>query len=165
MAWQSWWRSTRTCADAAGSPEVISQMCRSWTSTTCGRPTRAAPTAPGSIPTGAASRKIRPDCRIRPAPARTMRAATIRVAIGSARSKPVASTTAAATTVAANAYRSVRIWANAPSALRLRRCPGRRFARYSSQVAARLTATPVTATASISPPVTGWGAIRRRTAS
>ena len=33
-------------------PEVISQMCRSCTSVTCGRAAMAAPTAPGSRPCG-----------------------------------------------------------------------------------------------------------------
>ena len=143
-------------------PEVISQTCRSWTSATCGLAAMAAPSAPGSSPAGAASRKIRPDARISPAPACSIRPTTTSVAIASARSKPVASTTTAAAAVAANAYRSVTMCANAPSTLRLGRGPRD---RASIQVAARLTATPARATVSISPPATGCGASSLRTAS
>jgi hypothetical protein len=65
-AWQSTPGVTSTCAEAAGIPEVISQMCRSWTSQTSGRPAMAAPTAAGDRPAGAASRKIRPESLISP---------------------------------------------------------------------------------------------------
>ena len=60
-AWQSTSGRTSTCADSAGSPEVISQMCRSCTSTTPATAARSAPIRSGSTPRGAASRKIRPD--------------------------------------------------------------------------------------------------------
>jgi hypothetical protein len=76
------------------------------------------------MPAGAASRKIRPDARIRPQPACSISATTIRVAIGSARVNPVVSTTIAAAAVAMNAHKSVSTCANAPSTFRLRRCPG-----------------------------------------
>ncbi len=65
-AWQSAPGATSTCAEAAGRPEVISQICRSWTSQTSGRPAIAAPTAAGDRPAGAASRKIRPESLISP---------------------------------------------------------------------------------------------------
>ena len=93
-----------------------------------------------------------------------MSTTTTRVAMASARANPVASTTIAATTVAAKAYRSVSTWATAPSRLRLRRSVPA-FARASSQVATRFTATPARATPSISPPPTALGVISRRTAS
>ena len=86
-------------------------MCRSCTSTTAGRPASRSPIASGSTPAGAASRKIRPDARTRPSPARTMRTTTTSVAMASARAKPVASTTAPATAVAMNPNRSVRMCA------------------------------------------------------
>ena len=60
-AWQSAPGATSTCAEAAGRPAVISQMCRSWTSQTSGRAAIATPTAAGDSPAGAASRKIRPE--------------------------------------------------------------------------------------------------------
>ena len=65
-AWQSAPGATSTCAEAAGRPEVISQICRSWTSHTSGRAAIAAPTAAGDRPAGAASRKIRPESLISP---------------------------------------------------------------------------------------------------
>ena len=67
IAWQSVSASTRTWAESAGKPEVTSQTCRSWTSTTPGdrRPSRCR-SRPGSRPRGAASRKTRPDSRSRP---------------------------------------------------------------------------------------------------
>src|SRR5260370_681123 len=106
--WQSCPAATRTCADAAGIPEVISQTCRSWTSATHGRAAIALPSSVRSSPAGAASRKIRPEARISPAPAYSIRATTTSVAIGSPRGDPAASTTMAAPAVAMNAYRSVR---------------------------------------------------------
>ena len=143
-------------------------MCRSWTSVTCGRLAIAAPTAAGSSPAGAASRKIRPESLIRPAPAYTIRTTTTSVAIASARSNPVARMTTPATAVAANAYRSVTMCLNAPARLRLRGAPCRSAAeppaRTISTVAARLTATPASATASTVPPATAGGVIRRRIA-
>jgi len=88
-------------------PDVISQMCRSWTSVTLGRAAIAAPTASGSRPAGAASRKIRPESRSSPYPARSIRATTSSVAIASARAKPVATMIRPAAAVATNAYISV----------------------------------------------------------
>ena len=102
-AWQSWPGATSTCADAAGIPDVISQMCRSWTSATCGRAAMAAPMSAGVTPTGAASRKTRPESRIRPAPAVSMRATTTSEAMASARANPVSTMTTPATAVAAKA--------------------------------------------------------------
>ena len=113
---------------------------------------------------GAASRKMRPDSRISPLPARSMRATTTSVAIASARSNPVARMMMAAMAVAAKAYRSVSTCATAPSMLRLRRALAP-FALASSQLAARLTQTPANATPSIRAPATGWGAISLRIAS
>ena len=52
---------TSTCADSAGKPLVISHTCRSCTSTTPVWATSASPIACGSRPSGAASRKIRPE--------------------------------------------------------------------------------------------------------
>ena len=56
---------TRTWADRAGKPLVISQTWRSWTSRTPGWPTRASPICWGSRWAGAASRKTRPDALTR----------------------------------------------------------------------------------------------------
>ena len=107
---------------------------------------------------------MRPDSRISPLPARSMRTTTTRVAIASARLKPVARMMIAAIAVAAKAYRSVSTWATAPSMLRLRRALAP-LARASSQLAARLTQTPTSATVSTRAPVTGWGVISLRIAS
>lgn len=57
----------------------------------------------GSRPTGAASKKIRPDSRTRPQPALSISAATTSAAMASARVKPVSHTTAPATAVAMKA--------------------------------------------------------------
>ena len=52
---------TTTWADSAGNPEVTSQTCRSWTSTTPGWAASAWPIWSGSRPAGAASMNTRPD--------------------------------------------------------------------------------------------------------
>jgi len=65
----------------------------------------------------------------------------------------------AATAVAANAARSVTTWRNAPRTLMLERS-----ARASTNVEARLTPTPASATTSTMPPCTAAGCTRRRTA-
>ena len=139
-------------------------MCRSWTSATWGIAAIWMPRAAGSRSAGAASRKIRPDCLISPAPAYTISATTTSVAMASARSKPVSTMTAPATAVAANAYRSVTMCLNAPVRLRLRGVPWPPAARAISRVAATLTATPASATPSTVPPVTAGGVTRRRIA-
>ena len=101
MRWQSSPRSTSTCAESAGKPELISQTCRSWTSVTpgCARDRRAdlarercprAPPRGGSRPTARSSGQA----------AASIDAATASDAIGSARSKPVVQTTSPATAVA-----------------------------------------------------------------
>jgi hypothetical protein len=63
----------------------------------------AAPTAAGSSPAGAASRKIRPESLISPAPACSISTTTISVAMASARTNPVSTMIRPATAVAANA--------------------------------------------------------------
>ncbi|SKS41562.1 Uncharacterised protein [Mycobacteroides abscessus subsp. abscessus] len=90
-------------ADSAGWPEVICQMWRSCTSATACTAASSAPMVPGSRPTGAASKKIRPDSRTRPQPALSISAATTSAAMASARVKPVSHTTAPATAVAMKA--------------------------------------------------------------
>jgi hypothetical protein len=62
-AWQSSPGGTSTCAASAGKPEVTSQTCRSWTSTTPGWRPSARPIACGSIPSGAPSSSTRPESR------------------------------------------------------------------------------------------------------
>jgi hypothetical protein len=68
-----------------------------------GGPPSQPPTAAGSSPAGAASRKIRPDSLISPAPACSISATTMSVAIASARANPVSTMIRPATAVAANA--------------------------------------------------------------
>lgn len=87
-------------AESTGWPEVISQMCRSCTSTTPSWPTMPLPTAPGSRSAGAASRKILPEARACETPDRTMSTTTIMEAMESALAKPVVMTTAPETAVA-----------------------------------------------------------------
>lgn len=94
---------TRMCAESAGCPEVISQTCRSWISSTSGVSTRWSASMSGSTPAGAASRKIRPESRTSPMPARSISTTTISEAIASARLKPVVSMIAPATAVAMKA--------------------------------------------------------------
>ena len=113
--------STSTWAASAGKPEVTSQTCRSWTSTTPGMAASAWPTACGSTPSGAPSSSTRPASRSSSQPERSMSAATSSEAMASARSKPVRSTTAPAVAAASDAKRSVSTCARAPSTFSERR--------------------------------------------
>ena len=119
-AWQSTSGRTSTCADSAGSPEVISQMCRSCTSTT---PVDRGQVGPDPVGVDAARRGLQEDpaglSRSSAQPALIISAATTSAAMASARAKPVVSTTSPATAVAMNAYRSLRMCWNAPSTFRL----------------------------------------------
>ena len=119
--------------------------------------TSRSPSASGSRSAGAASRKIRPDSRTRPTPARTISAATTSVAMASARLNPVVSTTSPAMAVAMKPNRSLRMCWKAPSTFRLDR-----LAWLIAQAAARLTAIPTTAVMSTRPPATSGGSISRR---
>ena len=76
-------------AERAGKPEVTSQTWSSWTSVTPSTARIPASTAPGSIPRGDASRKIRALSRSRRYAASAIRAATTSVATASAWVQPV----------------------------------------------------------------------------
>ncbi len=118
------------------------------------------PTAPGSMPGGAASRKRRAEAVSRRAAERSISPATRSEAIASARSKPLAKITPAAIAVPTNAKRSVSTCWKLPSMLRLRRS-----APASVAVAARFVTMPANATASTSAGRTWTGVTSRRTAS
>ena len=62
-AWQSSPSGTRTCAERAGKPEVMVQMCRSWTSETPSTAAIRRPTSSASMPSGAASSSTPSDSR------------------------------------------------------------------------------------------------------
>ena len=158
--WVSQPAPTVTWADSDGIPDVTSHTCRSCTSTTCGWPASVRPISCGSRPRGAASSSTRPDSRSSPQPERSISPATISAAIPSASAKPVTRISAPATAVAMKANRSVSTCWKAPSTLRLRRS-----APASTNVAARLTAMPASATTSTIVPSTSGGSIRRRTPS
>src|SRR2546430_3525155 len=158
IAWQSAPGSTRTCADTDGNPLPTVQTWRSWTSETCGTASIAAATSRGSA--GAISSRIRVDSRRSTKLDQKIRPATTRLAIGSHRSHPVASTSAPAAAVPMNAARSVATCKKAPRTFRLSR-----LGRARTAAAARFTTTPASATTSTIPPRTSDGSIRRRTAA
>ena len=100
----------------------------------------ASATSSGRKPSGAASSSTRPVRRRSGSAAMSIDAATASDAIGSARSKPVTQMTVPATTVAANAKKSVTRWRKLPSTFRFSR-----FARATCQIATTLTAAPASA--------------------
>ena len=117
-------------------------------------------TSSGSMPGGRALEEDAPRfAEQRPARAQASARRRASPAIGSKRSQPVASTSAPATAVPANAARSVATCRNAPRTFRLSRS-----ARDSTSVATRFTATPTSATTSTMPPCTSAGETSRRTA-
>ena len=91
---------------------------------------------------------------------RSISPATSSAAIGSARSKPVASTSAPAAMAPTEPNRSAITCSRAPSTLRLRRCE-----RASATRAATLTAAPDGAHDQDDPAVDSGGSLSRRTAS
>ena len=112
IAWQSAPGSTSTWAESDGKPLPTVQTCRSCTSATCGTASIAWPISLGS--SGETSSRIRVDSRSSMKLDQKISAATTRLATGSARFQPVASTTAPATAVPTKAARSVATCRKAP---------------------------------------------------
>ncbi|ALV39203.1 hypothetical protein AS200_44680 (plasmid) [Streptomyces sp. CdTB01] len=83
---------TTTCAESAGLPEMICQMCRSWTSATWAVSAMQSPPVSGSMSAGAASKEDPTGLADQAGSGLEDQGEDTREAMASSRTKPVVST-------------------------------------------------------------------------